>query len=204
MLRVTSYRALVQRPPLRERRADRRRLGGEFVLVDKTAEEVTTADRFGAAGQARRHSQLGRREVKAAMRSSSVVVPDVLCKDSVEVMPGDHEQVVEAVLADGAHPALGDVFVFGGRTGVSTVVAPIDAVCVPRRSSDLVTWTNVLRLGNVPSMIWLSDSQDPTTGNTGAVAVTPWWDSLTARGASSQLSRPHEVFGTHRPAKTVS
>ena len=44
-----------------------------------------------------------------------------------------------------------------------------------------------------------ADSQDPTTGNTGAVAVTPWWDSVTARGASSQLSRPDDVFGTHRP-----
>jgi hypothetical protein len=42
-----------------------------------------------------------------------------------------------------------------------------------------------------------ADSQDPTTGNTGAVAVTPRWDSVTARGAWSQLSRPDEVFGTH-------
>jgi hypothetical protein len=89
-------------------RADRQRSGGEFVLVDEPAEEVTIAERSGAAAQARRHSQSGRCEVKAAMRSSPVAVPDVLGKDSLEVMPGNCELVVEAVLADGAHPALSE------------------------------------------------------------------------------------------------
>ena len=47
-------------------------------------------------------------EVKAAMRSAPVVVRDVLGKDSLKVMPRDDEQVIEAVLSDGAHPSLGE------------------------------------------------------------------------------------------------
>jgi len=72
--------------------------------VDEPAEEVTAAD------DALRLS--GRalpwwREVEAAMRATPVVVRDVLGKGSLEVTPGDHEQVVKAVLAGGTHPALG-------------------------------------------------------------------------------------------------
>jgi len=73
--------------------------------VDEPAEEVTAADDALCLS--------GRvlpwwREVEAAMRATLVVVRDVLGKGSLEVTPGDHEQVVKAVLADGAHPTLGE------------------------------------------------------------------------------------------------
>jgi len=48
------------------------------------------------------------REVKAAMRPAPVVVADVLGKDSLEVSSGEREDVVQAVLSDGAHPAFGE------------------------------------------------------------------------------------------------
>ena len=89
----------------RERNPDRQHLGGQLVLVDESAEEITTADRSGAAGQAR---QSGRREVEAAMWSSPVVVRDVLGKDSLEVTPWRPRAGSQAIFTDGAHPPLGE------------------------------------------------------------------------------------------------
>jgi hypothetical protein len=75
---------------------------------------------------------------------------------------------------------------------------------VPKTSCGLglVTWTNVLRLLEPSTDNLAADSQAPITGNTGSAAVVPWWDGVTARGASSQLSRPADVFGTHRVSST--
>lgn len=67
-----------------------------------TREEVTTTDPSGAPDQAR---QPGRREVKAAMRSAPVVVLDALGEEHLKVTSGEHEQVVEAVLSEGAYRA---------------------------------------------------------------------------------------------------
>ena len=72
--------------------------------MDELTEEVTAAnDALWLSGRALPWW----REVEAAMRASLVVVRDVLGKGSLEVTPGDHEQVVKAVLADGSHPTLG-------------------------------------------------------------------------------------------------
>jgi hypothetical protein len=56
----------------------------------------------------------------------------------------------------------------------------IETLCVPKTSSGLVTWTNVLRLLEPSTDDLAADSQDPTTGNTGSATVAPWWDCITA------------------------
>jgi hypothetical protein len=56
----------------------------------------------------------------------------------------------------------------------------VPTLCVPKTSSGLVTWTNVLRLLEPSTDDLAADSQDPTTGNTGSATVAPWWDCLTA------------------------
>jgi len=73
--------------------------------VDEPAENVTAEDLSPSAGE---RSWLRRREFEAAMRSSPVVVLDVVGKDFLQVTPGEHKQVVETVLSYGAHPALGE------------------------------------------------------------------------------------------------
>jgi len=42
------------------------------------------------------------------MRAALVVARDVLAKNHLEVTPGEHEYVIEAIFADGAHPAFGE------------------------------------------------------------------------------------------------
>ena len=71
--------------------------------MDDAAEDVVTDD--GAADD--RSSWVGDRlgELKAAVWSRLVVVADVLGEHLVEVSSGDDEEMVEALLADGADEA---------------------------------------------------------------------------------------------------
>lgn len=78
-------------------------------------------------------------EVKAAMRSAPVVVRDVLGKDSLKVMPRDDEQVIEAVLSDGAHPSLGEGVRVRGADGVRTLLASIEAKIWSKLAVNLVS-----------------------------------------------------------------
>jgi hypothetical protein len=57
------------------------RSGGEFVLVDETAEDVASADRATPADQG--GGGLRRRQVKAAMRPGGVVMLDILGEDGL-------------------------------------------------------------------------------------------------------------------------
>jgi hypothetical protein len=91
-----------------------KRSGGELVLVDEPAEEIGAAD---TVSSARERSSLRRSQVEAAVRSTPVVVLDVLRYDPLEVTLGDHQQVVEVVLSNGAHPALGERVRVGGAHG---------------------------------------------------------------------------------------
>src|ERR1035437_3125238 len=80
-------------------------LGRPVVLVDDAAEDVATSDGLAADRCHRTRDRLG--ELKAAVWSRLVVVADVLGEHLVEVSSGDDEEMVEALLADGADEALG-------------------------------------------------------------------------------------------------
>jgi len=79
--------------------------GRPVVLVDDAAEDVATSDGLAADRCHRTRDRLG--ELKAAVWSRLVVVADVLGEHLVEVSSGDDEEMVEALLADGADEALG-------------------------------------------------------------------------------------------------
>jgi hypothetical protein len=66
--------------------------------VDEPADEFAAVYR---AGVGDRSCRAWRRQVETSMRSTSVVVRDVLAKDHLEVTVGKHEYVVEAVFAKG-------------------------------------------------------------------------------------------------------
>jgi hypothetical protein len=93
-------------------------LGNEFVLVDEPAEDIASPDCSGLVDDG---VWMWRSQSEAAVRPTLVVVPDVLGEDPFQVAPGDQEQVVEAVLSDGANPASANAFAFGERTGVRMV-----------------------------------------------------------------------------------
>ena len=65
-----------------------------------------TADGAGQVGGGGGRPRWG--ELEAAMRPGRVVVVEVLGEDRLQVAARENEQVVEAVLADGADPALGE------------------------------------------------------------------------------------------------
>jgi len=71
--------------------------------VDDAAEDVATSDGLAADRCHRTRDRLG--ELKAAVWSRLVVVADVLGEHLVEVSSGDDEEMVEALLADGADEA---------------------------------------------------------------------------------------------------
>ena len=80
--------------------------GSVFVLVDYAAEDVTAADRRTMAW---RCARLGHGQVEAAVRTGAVVVAYVLAEHRLRALTaGDDEEMVQAVLADSAHPALGE------------------------------------------------------------------------------------------------
>src|ERR1035437_9509685 len=79
--------------------------GRPVVLVDDAAEDVAMSDGLGADHCHRTRDRLG--ELKAAVWPCLVVVADVLGEHLVEVSSGDDEEMVEALLADGADEALG-------------------------------------------------------------------------------------------------
>ena len=80
--------------------------GSEFVLVNQPTEHVASVDRW------RRSLAVGccgirRIEVESAMRSSAVVMIDVLGEDRLDVASTEDQEVVQAVFSDGANPAFG-------------------------------------------------------------------------------------------------
>src|ERR1035441_5171565 len=79
--------------------------GRPVVLVDDAAEGVATSDGLAADRCHRTLDRLG--ELKAAVWPRLVVVADVFGEHLVEVSSGDDEEMVEALLADGADEALG-------------------------------------------------------------------------------------------------
>src|SRR6516165_1141504 len=78
----------------------------EFVFVDEPADDIASADGAGQVGGGGGRPRWG--ELEAAMRPGRVVVVEVLGEDRLQVAARENEQVVEAVLADGADPALGE------------------------------------------------------------------------------------------------
>lgn len=72
--------------------------------MNESAKDVAAADGASAGGLC---GGAWWREVLAAMRSAPVVVLDVLGEYSLQVAPGEHEQVVEAILAVSSDPAFG-------------------------------------------------------------------------------------------------
>src|SRR5664279_2713057 len=78
--------------------------GRPVVLVDDAAEDVATSDGLAADRCDRTRDRLG--ELKAAVWPRLVVVADVLGEHLVEVSSGDDEEMVEALLADGADESL--------------------------------------------------------------------------------------------------
>jgi len=78
----------------------------EFVFVDEPADDIASADGAGQVGGGGGRPRWG--ELEAAMRPGRVVVVEVLGEDRLQVAARENEQVVEAVLGDGADPALGE------------------------------------------------------------------------------------------------
>ena len=79
--------------------------GSPVVLVDDAAEDVAPVDLAGAWLFVA--EQWGR-ELASAVRAGLVVVAEVEAEHRFEVTSRVDEQVVEAVLPDGADPALGE------------------------------------------------------------------------------------------------
>jgi len=77
----------------------------EFVFVDEPADDIASAD---GAGQVGGGGWPRWGDLEAARRSGRVVAVEVLGQDSLQLAARENEQVVEAVLADGADPALGE------------------------------------------------------------------------------------------------
>jgi hypothetical protein len=72
--------------------------------VDESAEDVTSPNGSHAAVDG---MWVRRGELKAAVGTSPVVVADVLGEDPFQLASGEHEQVIEAVFSDRAHPSFG-------------------------------------------------------------------------------------------------
>ena len=71
--------------------------------MDEPAEDVASADY--PASVAGIHG-LRRIKVESAMRSSAIVVTDVLGEDRLEVASAEDQEVVQAFFSDGAHEPL--------------------------------------------------------------------------------------------------
>lgn len=83
--------------------------------MDDAAEHVAPADRSGS-GFVLGRCGLRRVEFEGTVWPSSVVVVEVLAQDRLEVTPAEYQEVVEAVVSDGADEAFGErVGVWGGR-----------------------------------------------------------------------------------------
>ena len=73
--------------------------------MDETAESVASGDPPGGA-MPWLHRTVGRSELQCSVRSLPVVVPHVL-EHALEVSSPEDEHVIQALLAQGSHPALG-------------------------------------------------------------------------------------------------
>jgi hypothetical protein len=83
----------------------RGRSGDELVLVDETTEEISSADRSRRVAD---RGRLWRGELETTVGPSMVVVAHVLGEHRSQVASGEHQDMVEAVLPDRAHPTLGE------------------------------------------------------------------------------------------------
>jgi hypothetical protein len=76
------------------------------VIVNDPAQDVAATD--GSRGRPVFLARHRGGHVKASVGTGLVGVADILGKHGLEMGPGDNEEVVEAVLADRAHPAFGE------------------------------------------------------------------------------------------------
>jgi uncharacterized protein (DUF1786 family) len=80
------------------------------VLVDRAAEEIVATDvgRRGNVAIVGRAAAVWGSELECSMGPVLVVVVGVDVQNSFEVAASEDEDAIEAVAADGAHPALGE------------------------------------------------------------------------------------------------
>jgi hypothetical protein len=84
--------------------------GCPLILVNNPAEHVAAADLAGVRLVLTRRWD---RELKSAVRTSLVVVLDVFGQHGLEMAPGVHQEVVEALFAYGSHPPFRECIRFG-------------------------------------------------------------------------------------------
>ena len=82
-------------------------LGGDAVLVDQAAEDITTLDVGDACRSAWSFVGVGHLESEPTVGTSAVVVVHVLSQDRFEMSSSENQEPVEALPTDGADPPLG-------------------------------------------------------------------------------------------------
>jgi hypothetical protein len=106
---------------------------GDFVFVDQSAEEVVSAEVLARAARVGRDrlAAVGWQEAQRTMRPVLVVMPTVDAEHLLEVASAEDENAVEAVGAEGAHPAFGvgvGVWRLDGRPDHVDALGPEDFV----------------------------------------------------------------------------
>ena len=118
-----------------------------LVLVDHATEDVLAANRPALAVLS---AWIGHGELQASVRPGLVVVTQVLAKHPLKLTARQDQEVVQAVLSGGPHPALGDAFATGVCTGVRTTLMPVEAMTASKLAVNFVSRSRTRKRNGCP------------------------------------------------------